>query len=136
MYILVTKMFYWLVIFNTKIGETCLDTLLYQHELRNVNKELTCYKNSENPSCTDFILTNNPRSFFKTSTFFTGLSDFHKLVLSVFNTTFCKSKPKEITNRNLKIFEEESFNHELKNKSYQQQYKKLLIFWKCVFRYT
>ena len=116
------------MIFNAQIGETCLDILLYQHELRNVNKELTCYKNSEIPSCTDFILTNNPRSFFKTSTFFTGLSDFHKLVLSVFNTTFCKSKPKEITNRNLKIFEEESFNHELKNKSYQQQYKKLLIF--------
>ena len=32
----------------------------------------------------DFILTNNPRCFFKTNTFFTGLSDFHKLVLSVF----------------------------------------------------
>ena len=115
MYILVTKMFHWLVIFNTKIGETCLDTLLYQYELRNVNKELTCYKNSENPSCIDFILTKNPRSFFKTSTSLTGLSDFHKWVLSVFDTTFYKSKPKEITNRNFKNFEEESFYHELKN---------------------
>ena len=32
----------------------------------------------------DFILTNNPRWFYKMNTFFTGLSDFHKLVLSVF----------------------------------------------------
>ena len=80
-----------------------------------MNKEPTCYKNSENPSPIDFTLTNNPRSFFKTNTFFTGLPDFHKLVLSVFKTTFCKSKPKEITYRNFKNFEEESFNQELRN---------------------
>ena len=46
---------------------------------------------------------------------FTGLSDFHKLVLSIFKTTFCKYKPKEIIRRNFKNFEEESFNQELKN---------------------
>ena len=51
----------------------------------------------------------------KNSTLFTGLSDFHKLVLPVFKTTFCKSKPKEIIYRNFKNFEEESFNQELKN---------------------
>ena len=96
--------------FNAEIGETCLDTFLYQHQLKNVNKELICYKNSENPSWIDFILTNNPRSFSKTSSLFTGLSDVHNLVLFVFKTIFCKSKPKEITNRNFKIFEEESFN--------------------------
>ena len=66
-------------------------------------------------SCTDFILTNNPRSFFKTSALFTGLSDFHKLVMSVLKTTFRKSKPKEIICRNFKNFEEEILNQELKN---------------------
>ena len=35
--------------------------------------------------------------------------------MSVFKTTFCKSKPKEITYRNFKNFEEESFNQELRN---------------------
>ena len=60
-------------------------------------------------------MTNNPSSFFKTSTLFTGLSDFHKLVLSVFKTTFCKSEHKEIIYKNFKNFEEESFNQELKN---------------------
>ena len=33
--------------FNAEIGETHLDTFLYQHELANINKESTCYKNSE-----------------------------------------------------------------------------------------
>ena len=101
--------------FNAQIWETCLDTFLYQYEFKDLNKERTCYKNSENPSNIDFILTNNPRSFSNTSKLFTGLSDFHKLVLSVFKTIFCISKPKEITYKNFKNFEEESFNQELKN---------------------
>ena len=79
-----------------------------------MNKEPTCYRNSENPSSIDFILANNPRSFFKTSSFLTGLSDCHKLVLSVLKTTFCKSTPNEITYRNFKNFEEESLNQEQK----------------------
>ena len=62
--------------FNSQIRETYLDTFLYQHELENMNKEPTRYENSENPGC--IILTNNPRSFFKTNTFFTVL-DFYFL---------------------------------------------------------
>ena len=42
------------------------------------------------------------------------MSDFHKLVLYVFKTTFPKSKPKEITYRNFKNFSEENFNQELR----------------------
>ena len=60
-------------------------------------------------------MTNNRRRFLKTSTLFTGLSDFHKLVLSVFKVTFCKSETKEIMSGDFKNFEEESFNQELKN---------------------
>ena len=60
-------------------------------------------------------MTHNPRSFFKTSTLFTRLSDFHKLVLFVLKTIFCSSKPKEIIYRDFKNFEEESFNQEPKD---------------------
>ena len=42
------------------------------------------------------------------------MSDFRKLVLSVFKTTFPKSKPKEITSRNFKNFRKENFNQELR----------------------
>ena len=82
-------------------------------ELQSINKEPTCFKNARNPSCIDFILTNSPRSFFKTETCFTGLSNFHRLVISVFKTTFLKSKPKEIMYRDFKKISEESFNEEL-----------------------
>ena len=62
--------------FNAQTAEICLDTFLYQLELENLNKEPTCYKNSDKPSCTDFFLTNNPRSFFKTNTFLTDYQIF------------------------------------------------------------
>ena len=100
--------------FNAQIEEIYLATFLYQHELTNINKELTCYKSSESLSCIDFILSNRPGSFFKTNAVFTGLSDFHKLVLSVFKTTFPKSKRNEITYRNFKSFNQEDFNQELR----------------------
>ena len=98
--------------FNAQIGETHLDTFLYQHELANINKEPPCYKNSEHPSCKYFILSNRSKSFFKTNAIFTELSDFHKLVLSAFKITFPKSKSKEKTYRNFKKFSEEHFNQE------------------------
>ena len=82
--------------FNSQIGGNCIDTFMYQHNLQSINKEPSCYKNSSNPSCIDLFQTNSPRSFYQTETFFTGLSDFHKLVLSIFKTTFTKSKAKEI----------------------------------------
>ena len=91
----------------------CLDNFLFQHELQSINKEPTCFKNAHNTICIDFILTNSPRSFFQTETLFIGLTNFHKLVISVFETTFLKSKPKEIIYRDFKKFIEESFNEEL-----------------------
>ena len=42
-------------------------------------KEPTCYKNMDNPSCIDLMLTNKSLYFQHTSTIETGLSDFHKI---------------------------------------------------------
>ena len=92
------------------------DTFLYQHELTSINRNPTCYKNPNNPSCIDHILTNSPKSFFKTETVFTGLSDFHKLVLSVFKLHFSKAKAKEISYKNFRDFKENNFNWDLQNR--------------------
>ena len=100
--------------FNAQIGEKRFDDFVFQHELRSVNDKPTYYKNPDKPSCIDFILTNGPLSFHKSDCLFTGWSDCHKLVLSVFKTTFSKSKPKEITYRNFKKFNEENFNQEFR----------------------
>ena len=55
-------------------------------------------------------------SFFKTETVFTGLSDFHKLVLSVFKLHFSNAKAKEISYRNFRDFKEDNFNRDLQNR--------------------
>ena len=48
------------------------------YDLRCLVKEPTCFKNSENPSCIDLILINEPQNFIKISVIQTGLSDYHK----------------------------------------------------------
>ena len=101
--------------FNSQIGEKYFDDFLFQHELRSVNDKPTCYKNPDKHSCIDFILTNSPLSFHKSDCLFIGLSDCHKLVLSVFKINFSKSKPKEIIYRNFKKFDED-FNQQLRGR--------------------
>ena len=62
-------------------------------------KEKKCFKSVEKPRCIDLILTNNAKAFQSTTTAFTGLSDFHKLVSAVLKTSSTKSKPQKITYR-------------------------------------
>ena len=78
-------------------------------------QQKTCFKNVSNPSCIDLFLTNNALSFQHTETVSTGLSDFHKLVLTVLKTTISKSKPREIHYRDYKKFDSLKFNVDLKN---------------------
>ena len=73
----------------------------------------TCFKNPENPSCIDLILTNKPRSFQNSTIIETGLSDFHKLTVTVMKTSFRKMPPKVITYRNYKQYSNISFCNEL-----------------------
>lgn len=79
--------------FNSKVGKNCIDTFMYHHHSQNINTQP--YKNPNNLTCIDLFLTNSSRSFYKTETLFTGLSDFHKVILSIFKTTFTKSRAKE-----------------------------------------
>ena len=83
--------------FNTKTSEPRIDSFVYEHELHSLVKEKTCFRSVHNPSCIDLILTNNAMDFQNTKTVFTGLSDFHKLVLKVLKTSITKSKPQKIT---------------------------------------
>ena len=41
------------------------------------------FKNVENPSCIDLILTNRPKSFINATLVEMGLSDFHKMTITV-----------------------------------------------------
>ena len=77
-------------------------------------KKKTCFKSISNPSCIDLFLTNNALSFQSTKTVSTGLSDFHKLVLTVLKTSIVKNKSREIQYRNYKYFDSKKFNRNLK----------------------
>ena len=50
-----------------------------------------------------------------TITVFAGISDFHKLVLTVLEINFTKNKPKETIYRDYKNFDSFLFNDEVKN---------------------
>ena len=91
-------------------------TLIFrcQHDLENLVKDKTCFKNPNNPSTTDLFLTNSSLAFQNTTTTFTSLSDCHKLVLTVLKTTFSKNKPKELFYQDYKKFNFSDFNDELK----------------------
>ena len=87
--------------FNAEDSEPCLSRFLYEHNSKNLVKDKTCFKSLENPSC--LFLTNSPLSFQNTVTMSTGLSDCHKMVITVLKSTFAKTKPKEIIYRDYKI---------------------------------
>ena len=102
-------------VFNAEDTEPCLSQFLFEYDAKNIISEKTCFKTKENPSCIDLFITNSPNSFQNTSTITTGLSDFHKMVITVLRATFTKSKPKVITYGYFKLFNEEIVETDLKN---------------------
>ena len=85
------------------------------YNLKSLVKQKTCFKNPDNTSCTDLILTNSPRSFQDNSVFETGLSDFHKLTTTVLKQYFPKPKPKIVNYRDYRNFRNDEFRAELDN---------------------
>ena len=65
------------------MGEPSLDEFCHTHNLKSIINKPTCFKNCKNPSCIDLVLTNKQERFIKAKTDETGLSDFHKMVVSV-----------------------------------------------------
>ena len=76
--------------------------------LKKLVSKPTCYKNSENPTCIDLILTNQPTLFQYSTVLETGLSDFHLLTVTEFKMSFQKCKPHIITYRNYKNYDNDA----------------------------
>ena len=89
--------------FNVEPEEAKMTEFLNIYRLKNLVSQKTCFKNPENPSCIDQILTNCSPSFQNTGVFETGLSDFHKLTFTVLNQYYPKQKPKVVFYRKYKI---------------------------------
>ena len=69
--------------FNSEITEEAMIDFCEMYGLSNLIREPTCYKNPNNPSCIDLILTNKAKSFQNSNVYETGLSEFHKLTVTV-----------------------------------------------------
>ena len=83
---------------------------------KNIVKEPTCYKSLSNPSCIDLVSANSSSSFQNTKAISTGLSDFHKMVITVLKQTFQRSSPKELVYRDYQKFDKLTFKRELEEK--------------------
>ena len=103
--------------------------------MKKLVRESTCFKNPDNPSCINLFLTNCSRSFQDTQIIETGLSDFHKMNLTVLKMFFKKQKYETIFYRNYKKFDNLKFKetlnrglmkHDLNNIDYENVHELVL----------
>ena len=99
--------------FNSEMCEEPMNNFCSLYNLKNLIKSPTCFKNPDNPTCIDLILTNKHRSFQITCVIETGLSDFHRLTITVMRVNFQKQIPKVLNYRNYKLFNNELFRNDL-----------------------
>ena len=106
---------------NCQPNENAMVDFCNLFNFKNIVNRPTCFKNPENPSCIDLILTNKPKSFKNTTVIETGLSDFHKMSLSVMKCAFLKKKPNIIMYRSYKHFSNDEFRSALISELYQRK---------------
>ena len=87
--------------FNVEPEEAKMSEFLNIYSLKNLVSQNICFKNPENPSCIDLILTN--------------CSDLRKLTLTVLKQYYPKQKPKVVFYRKYKNFRNDLFRSKLQN---------------------
>ena len=92
---------------NSKVSEHCLNGFCNVNSFKTLNRSVTCFKNPNNPSCVNLFHTNRQQCLQQTHAFETGISDFHKMVVTVTKTHYKKQKAKTIQYRNYKYFHEQ-----------------------------
>ena len=98
--------------FNPCADDDTMKNFWSSYGLHSLIKQPICYKNSQNPDCIDLILTNKDKSFQSTCVMETGLSDFHRMTISVLKMRFRKLLPKVVSYRD---FEKERFMKSLQS---------------------
>ena len=99
--------------FNSETSESYMKEFCETYNLKKLINEPTCFKNPLNPSLIDLILTNRLRCFEGSRVVETGLSDHHKLTITILKQFFPKQKPTIIEYRDYKHFEHDKFQNEL-----------------------
>ena len=86
-----------------------LEELCDLYNLKTLIKVPTCFKNPESPTSIDVMLTTSYRSFHNSCAIERGLSDFHKMIVTVMKSHFQKKEPKIIQYRDYNIFSAEEY---------------------------
>ena len=98
---------------NSEITESSIHDFCNSYNMHILCHKSICYKNPKKPSCIDLSLTNSPKSFQNTQTIEMGLSDFHKLVVTILKMYLPNNQPKVVTYRDYKNFDNSRFSEEL-----------------------
>ena len=106
--------------FNSEMSELVMQNFCDTYNLDNLIKEPTCFKNIFNPSTIDLILTNRAKRFQNSVAIETGLSDHHKLTITVMKSFFQKQVPITISYRDYKNFNHGLFRNELLRELYNR----------------
>ena len=85
-----------MVDFNVDPHDAIMKNICQIYICKNIVKNKFCFKNPINPTCIGFIITNRLKSFQEREVIETGLSDFHKMSLTVMKVFYNKQKPKII----------------------------------------
>ena len=99
--------------FNAEESDTTIKDFCDIYNFKSLIKDSTCFKNPDKPNCTDLMLTNRNRSFQKSCVIETGLSDSHKMTVTVLRSHLNKLGPKIIHYRDYKSFLNDVFRSEL-----------------------
>ena len=113
--------------FNSEPHDLHMEDFCLNYNLSNLIKEPTCFKNPENPSCIDLMLTNFPKGFQNSMAIETGLSDFHKMIVTVMKSHYKKQKPKIICYRKYTNYSTDLFREELLNNISKENFQNMTL---------
>ena len=99
--------------FNVEPNEANMKVFCNQYKLKSMNKEPTCFKNVNKPSCINLFPTNNSKCFKDCLTLDTGLSDFHKLIVTTMKTKHERFLPKIVNYSDYNNFDTKAFKDRL-----------------------
>ena len=106
--------------FNVVMSDKAMEDFCSLNSLGSLISKPKYYKNHENPTCIDLVLTNRPGCFQQSSVFETGISDFHLLVATQLKMGFQKKLPEIIAYRDYKNFDNAKFRDDVSNFAFDQ----------------
>ena len=100
--------------FNTEPTDAALSNFCETYNFKSLIKDETCFKNPNQSSCIDLIITSRSKSFQNSMVIEKGLSDFHKICITVMKMYCNKQNPSITHYRKFKDFNNDGFINDFK----------------------